>query len=308
MPKMHIDKSIVIQKKPAEVYKLLNDFNHWPVWSPWLIMEEGVKVNVREDGKYYDWEGDIVGSGNMTVLNEDENKSIEYDLTFLKPWKSKAKVNFILKEDGDGTRVHWTMDSSLPFFLFWMKKMMVAFVGMDYDRGLNMLKDYAEDGKVHSKMELTGEGNYAGCQYIGIKTTCTIDQMGDRMKTDFEKLMPYVMEGHQDKVAGNAFSIYHKWDPVKNLVSYTGAVPVSEVPSDLLDGMITGSIPATKTFTVKHTGPYRHSGNPWAALYMRQRGKKFKMNKKVDPMEVYLNSPKDTPELELQTEVVFGIN
>ena len=307
MPKMHIDKSIVINKKPAEIYPKLNDFNHWEAWSPWLILEEGVKLNVAEDGKYYDWEGDITGSGNMTVLKEEENKYIEYNLTFLKPWKSVARVGFLLKEEGEGTRVHWTMESGLPFFLFWMKKMMTVYVGMDYERGLNMLKDYCEDGKVHSKLEIKGLGTLEGCNYVGFKTDCTLDTVGDRMKTDYEKLMPFMKGENEDKMAGYAFSIYHKWDPVKNVVSYTAAVPVKEMPEKLLDGMITGSVPTSKSFSVLHTGAYRHAGNPWSAMYSRQRAKKFKLNKKVHPMEVYLNSPKDTPENELKTEVVFAV-
>ena len=133
-------------------------------------MEPEAKVTVQEDGKYYEWSGNRVGSGNMTVLKEQTNEWIECDLTFLKPWKSKAKVKFNLKSEGDSTRITWNMDSSLPFFMFFMKKMMEAFVGMDYERGLNMLKDYSEDDKVHSHMEFKGRQTYPGCNYIGVKT------------------------------------------------------------------------------------------------------------------------------------------
>ena len=307
MPKIHIDKSIVINKPATEVFTRINDFNHWGKWSPWLILEKDVKVNVREDSKYYEWEGNITGSGNMSIASEVENTSLNIDLTFLKPWKSVAKVGFLLKPEGDSTRLHWTMDSSLPWFMFWMKKMMIAFVGMDYERGLNMLKDYVEDGEVHSVLDFKGVDSYEGCQYVGIKSTCTIDGVGEQMKTDFEQLMPFMIGEHKNKISGPAFSIYHKWDPVRNVVSYTAAVPVSSVPENLQDRMITGFVPSTKVFKVHHTGAYRHAGNPWSALYTRQRAKVFKMNKKIDPMEVYLNSPKDTPENDLQTEVLFAI-
>ena len=65
------------------------------------------------------------------------------DLTFLKPCKSQAKVAFYLKEEGASTQVRWTMDSVLPFFLFWMKKSMEAYISQDYGRGLRLLKDFA---------------------------------------------------------------------------------------------------------------------------------------------------------------------
>ena len=66
----------------------------------------------------------MVGSGNMNVTAENAPQSIDYDLTFLKPWKSRAKVRFELERKGDGTKTTWFMESSLPFFMFWMKKMM----------------------------------------------------------------------------------------------------------------------------------------------------------------------------------------
>ena len=98
-------------------------------------MEPETKVTVRSDAKYYEWEGDRVGSGNMKIIKEVENATVDYDLMFLKPWKSKAKVSFYLKPEGTSTSVTWTMDSSLPFFLFWMKKMTEA-LGLPADMKL----------------------------------------------------------------------------------------------------------------------------------------------------------------------------
>lgn len=307
MPKMHVDKAIVVNKSVEEVFSKLRDFHHWTPWSPWLILEEDVKVNTVEDGKFYEWEGDLVGSGNMTIAGETDNKEINIDLMFLKPWKSRAKVNFILIPEGENTRVHWTMDSSLPFFMFWMKKMMTVFIGMDYERGLNMLKEYLEDGKVHSKLEIKGIEDYPGCQYVGYKVSCSIPEIGSSMKENFEKLMPFMHKEHAKNIAGNAFSIFHQWKPVKNRVEYTVAVPVSSIPGELLPGMISGSLPKTKVHSIKHTGPYTNSGNAWSAQMIRQRGKKFAANKKFHPVEVYLNSPKDTEPHALETEVLIGV-
>ena len=126
MPKMHIEKSISIDAPVDKVFKVLNDYNTWSTWSPWLIMEPDAEVKVEEGGKAYSWNGKLVGSGEMKMTAEDVNKSLHMDLTFLTPWKSQAKVWFEFESDGDKTKVTWFMDSSLPFFLFWMKKMMTA--------------------------------------------------------------------------------------------------------------------------------------------------------------------------------------
>lgn len=308
MPKMHIERSILINAPIDKVYKTISDFHTWTTWSPWLVAEPEAKVTVREDGKFYSWEGNVVGAGEMTIANEVENASVNIDLQFLKPWKSKAKVAFTIKEDADGVRVTWDMDSSLPFFLFWMKKMTEAFIGNDYDRGLTMLKDYVETDKVPATLTVKGMEDFPGCNYIGIKhDTVSIKSMGDAMEGDFTKLMGYMMDGRQDKMAGPTFSIYHKWDMVKGEASYTSCVPVNEIPSDLPSGVITGSVPATKVHVMHQKGPYRYIGNIWSAQYMRLRNKQFKGNKGIHPMERYLNSPQDTEENNLETEVLFAV-
>ncbi|MBV6644521.1 MAG: SRPBCC family protein [Cyclobacteriaceae bacterium] len=306
MPKMHINKSININASADKIFKVLNDFNQWTSWSPWLIMDPSAKVTVASDSKSYEWEGKRVGSGNMKILSEDGTKSIDYDLNFLKPWKSNAKVRFELKSEGDETKVSWLMDSSLPFFMFWMKKMMEGFVGMDYDRGLRMLKELVEDGKIHSKLEFRGNSSFSGFKYIGIKTSTSINNVGPQMEADFGKLGAFMKE-HADIADQSAFSQYHKWDVVKDKVVYTSGVAVKSIPSDLPDGFVSGEIPSSNVHTVRHVGKYDHLGNAWSTLYAMQRGKELKLKKGVHPFEVYLNSPEEVDEKELITDINFAV-
>lgn len=303
MPKTHVDRSIFIERNPEEVFKVVSDFHTWGEWSPWTMLEPGVTVNVSEDGKYYEWDGKIVGAGNMKVTAEEGYSVLRTDLTFLKPWKSFAKVDFYFKEENGGTRIHWIMDSSLPFFMFWMKKMMQAWVGMDFDRGLRMLKDKIETGKVHTHLDFEGMRQFEGCTYVGKRIVCSMDDIGPEMSKAYEIIMPYFKQNHQDLMAGHAFSIYHKWQITKGICDFTCCVPVSQVPNDLPEGFAAGKVPATKVHVVKHTGYYDHGGNAWSASMMRQSNKVFKANKRIHPMEVYLNSPKDTAAEDLQTEV-----
>lgn len=51
-----------------------------------------------------------------------------------------------------------------------MKGMMAASIGMDFDRGLRMLKDYLETGEVHSKLDYPGQTNFEGFHYVGIRS------------------------------------------------------------------------------------------------------------------------------------------
>ena len=241
----------------------------------------------------------------MTVLKESDDR-IDYDLTFLKPWKSKAKTSFSFNKKGESTVVHWTMNSSLPWFMFWMKKQMEAYIGNDYERGLAMLKEYVEEGKVHSKLDFVGERDYPGSQYIALKTETTIEQMPAQMEKEFTMMMNYIAD-KQDVVNGKTFTIYHKWDMIKKRVAYTSGIPLSSIPDDLPSGMFVGSLPDMKVYTIRHTGKWSHLGNAWSTLYNMQRNKEIKCAKNIHPFELYLNSPMDAGPNEMISDINFPL-
>lgn len=306
MPKTHVEKTITIAASAEKVKSIISDFKHWEHWSPWLILEPEVKATVSENGKKQEWDGKRIGAGMMTIIAESDSV-INYDLRFLKPWKSTATVDFIIQaKDENQTILTWTMDSALPFFMFFMKPMMERLIGMDFDRGLLMLKDYAEKGSVDAKLEFLGELNYSGCDYVGVKSECTIDNIGETMEADFKKLMNFA-QANDEQLTDEFFSIYHKFDFNKNRVVYTSGIGVKSKQQNLSNGLFNGSIPATKINTVRHTGPYELSGNAWSAIMAMERAKEFKQNKKIHPMEFYRNSPVDTDPKDLISDVCMAI-
>ena len=306
MASFHVVRTKQINASISKVFTTLTDMSSWSKWSPWLIMDPEANVNVAADNHSYTWEGNRVGKGHMEIAKEQLNSEIDYNLTFLKPWKSKAKVKFKMVEKDGGTEVEWHMDSSLPWYLFWMKRMTIAFISNDYDRGLNLLKDYIEDGEIHSKLNWLGESQFPGCDYIGIKRDCTIDEMEYVMKEDFEKLMAF-----SEDVAGadktKAFSMYHKFNFVKQTASYTAGIPTTTIPSDLPENAFIGNIPATKIYTLEHVGPYQHPGNAWTTMYTMHRKKEIKPVRSIHPFETYGNSPTDTNPNDLITHINFAV-
>ena len=197
------------------------------------------------------------------------------------------------------------MFTSLPLLMFWMTKSMKAFIGMDYERGLQLLKDYAEDGIVHSKLEFKGINSINNYHYVGLKNICSMDALGDTMAADFGKLSGFIAE-NEDNIAGKPLSIYHKWDLLKGQVEYSTCVPVKSLPQPLPAGFVSGEVPSTSVNVVRHVGPYRHLGNAWAAQQNMARGKAFKSNKKIHPFEVYESDPSITSENELITDIYFA--
>lgn len=305
MPKTHVSRSTIINAAADKVFPAIADLSHWQAWSPWLICEPEAKVTVTNDGKAYSWDGNRTGAGGMVITDRVENTSARYDLTFLKPFKSTAKVGMELKNVSGGTEVTWTMDSQLPFFMFWMKNMMQTYIGMDYERGLRLLKDYVEDGEVHSKINFIGENQYAGCNFVGVKRDCTTADMPALMKSDFENLMSWASINNLNPE--DSFSIYHDFNPLKGKCSYTAAVKYSETPASIPPEYYLGSHAPNKLQTVEHIGPYEHLGNAWSAAHMMIRNKEFKPVKNYHPFETYGNSPMDTPPNELITRINFAV-
>lgn len=304
MPKFNVSKSIFIEAPVNQVYTLVRDFRQWPAWSPWLIAEPDSRMDYSADGKSYMWEGKITGSGEMVITGENPPQSIDYQLTFLKPWKSVNSARFLFSEKNGGTEVTWTMEGSLPFFMFWMKSMMSGFIGADYQRGLMMLKALLETGSVPSKLDFTGEKSFPGFRYVGVKTRCPIPDLAANMQRDMGKLKAWLgKSGHPP--SGSPFSICHKWDLVKGTANYTLAFPFDAAPSDFPDDFVSGAIPACKVYQVRHTGPYRFLGNAWAAGVMHGRAKVYTADGKTDAFEIYENDPATVPENELVTVLHF---
>lgn len=307
MPTMNVNASLLIKASPEKIYPIISNLNYWETWSPWVLAEPSAAITVAKDGKYHEWTGEIIGSGNLKVVDEVENKSVSMDLNFLKPWRSFAKTTFELTPQKEGTLVQWTMESRLAFFLFWMKKQMEIFVSMDYNRGLLLLKDLIETGGTNSTLSFRGSKPFYATKYVGIKTSCPFSEIGNHMERDFTELMPYLMQNYRELLTGNGLSIYHKTEIVKDRVVYTAAHPVSEIPKNLPEHFVVGELPKFNAYTIRHTGPYRHIGNAWAAGMMHQRSKKFKATRAIPPIEVMYNSPTNTPEKELISEILFPV-
>lgn len=302
MPSFDVSRSLVIAAPPAAVFDHVRDFKNWPKWSPWLICDPQAQLTFSDDGKRYDWQGPVSGSGFIEVTGETPGKSIDYSLTFLRPFKSTNTVGFRFAEKDGGTEVTWTMVGSLPWFMFWAKSMMAGYIGADYDRGLAMMKDQLETGAVPSKLEFPGIANIPETQYVGINTTCPISEIGPHMEKDFARLREW-LESADLSPSAPPFSSVAQWSPGKDLCRYTVCMPFLQAPDEAPAGFVAGTRPACRAYQVRHTGPYRHLGNAWAAGMMHARSKVFDGSKRLAPFEIYESDPETTPENDLVTVI-----
>jgi effector-binding domain-containing protein len=305
------ERSTIIKKPVEEVYPIVADFNTWQKWSPWICQEPDCPVNIKgqpgEVGHYQEWNGKRIGTGNMKLTRVNYNKRLDYELSFVKPWKSTAKVVFEFQNHGKGIEVVWRMEGTLPFFLFFMRKKMSAWVGSDYQRGLSMLKDELETGEVLSNSDFQDVVEKEPFYYAGIRTRCKMDEIGQSMKGDFEALANHLENGklpQPDSVA----ALYIQFDFITQDVDYVSAFMYKQKPKlDQDADYEIGSAPGHKALKVVHTGAYKHLGNAWSTAMGARMAHKLRINKKIPMYEVYENDPCEVDDKDLLTSIYAPI-
>lgn len=308
MPAYHVERSVVIDKPLEAVQNSLRDFKQWPKWSPWLIMEPDAALTYSDRqgqvGANYGWSGVLIGAGSME-LTEVHSDALKMQLYFVKPFKSEAKVGFSLEEMEEGTKVTWHMDGHLPFFMFWMTGKMKAFIGMDYERGLNMLKEYLETGKVSSFVHIEGVMPLEEQKYIGIPRSCSIKELGEVMQEDFESLYHF-MQNNGISTERIPFTIYNTFDIFHGKTSYVACIPVEE-DLEIVNAWVHGTLKKQDTLKTVHKGSYLHLGNAWMTAMGFARMKKIKTLRSPVGYEFYLNDPNETVPEELVTEIYMPL-
>jgi len=147
----HIQRAISVQAPSTRIFELINDLHAWPAWSPWAKLDPQMKTTYSGPkqgvGAGYSWSGNgKVGEGSMRIRESVPASKVLLELKFLKPFKASNQCVFSLQPTGDTTRVIWAMDGKN---LFMSKVMglfinMDKFIGKDFERGLESLKQVAE--------------------------------------------------------------------------------------------------------------------------------------------------------------------
>lgn len=301
-----VRRSTTIKGSCADIIEYLSDFKNWPTWSPWLILEPTCPVEYYGEqqhvGAGYSWNGDMIGTGSMTLTDQDSN-SLDMALEILSPFQTLAQVRFEVLQSNDSCVLTWIMTSKLPWYLFFMKSMMKSWIGMDYDRGLLMLKSQLETGQVLSTPTILGERHQPKVHYIALKGRATIAQLGHVMQEHMTKLSSYC-ESHHLSTAGPLFGLYESMDKTTTESEFFTCFPI-EKPIDIQPPFVCDTLEECETFVIQHKGAYSFMGNAWSLAMMASRFKKINIQDKPMGIERYLNSPKDVDDANLITEIIL---
>ena len=145
----NVEKSMIINRPVTEVMNKIGDLNHYASWNPWQQADPSSTKNItgtpKTIGHTYSWHGEKVGVGSLSISGID-SRHIHFNLEFLKPWKSKAKDNWLFEEWGNNeTKVTWQNSGELPWP---MARLMGPVINKNLNRrfeiGLKNLKKMCE--------------------------------------------------------------------------------------------------------------------------------------------------------------------
>jgi uncharacterized protein YndB with AHSA1/START domain len=143
---------IVNQPKTAvfEYLKLLKNQNKFSVWGS---MDPNMKTEFLgtdgTEGFVSAWESQDknVGKGEQEILKIVDGERLDYEIRFIKPFKSTSWAYITTKSvDDNKTQVHWEFHGNMKYpanlMLLFMK--MEKMIGKDLDKGLQNLKSILE--------------------------------------------------------------------------------------------------------------------------------------------------------------------
>ncbi|MFC0875029.1 GyrI-like domain-containing protein [Saccharicrinis sp. FJH2] len=304
----HVKRTVKVDVPVSKAYTFIADYKNWKDWSPWLIMEKDAEMNYTgEPGTLnhgYSWKGKLTGSGEMTTTKLIPNELIEEGLYFKEPFPSNSDVYWTFKGDSTEAEITWGMKGKMPFLFKFMAKQMEPMIGMDYERGLSMLKEKLETGKVSSEVNVLGVENVDQQNYIGIEGELEFEALDTFMNNAYIRLADVINQHPKLEVAGHPLSIYNDFGMDGGLVNIIAAIPVQGEITEM-DGIVSGMLPAGKALKVQHLGKYENTGNAWSAAFSYIRYNKMKADNSKQAFEIYTTDPMMEPDQDKWETIVY---
>ena len=148
-----VGKEIVINKSKATVFEYLKFLKNQNKFNVWASMDPDMKTYFTgtdgTEGFISAWDSDNknVGKGEQEIIKIVDGERIDYEIRFLKPFKSTswAYITTIAIDDNH-TKVHWGFSGKMkyPTNLTLLFMNMEKMVGGDLEKGLQNLKALLE--------------------------------------------------------------------------------------------------------------------------------------------------------------------
>jgi effector-binding domain-containing protein/uncharacterized protein YndB with AHSA1/START domain len=312
--KAHVERSIVVNAKPATVYTVLNGFKQFNKWSPWASLDPRTTYTVEGPlvgaGAKQGWrsEDPAVGAGSQEILEAVPFERIVVKLVF-EGFDSDNLATYTLAPQGEGTQLVWAYDSTFKGDLIgrYFGLMLDDMLGPDYEHGLSSLKALVEGLPTDELSKVKAEVLRVDSKpIVYISGAAAADEAGALLGAAYAKLGAH-LAAHGLKDAAAPIAITREFNEETHNWRFDAALVVDKAdpPGAPEAGIQTGQTYAGDILRVTHIGPYAAMEPTYAALTTFRTVAGFEDN--GDSWEQYVSDPGSTPEAELITQINWPI-
>lgn len=304
---LKVEKSIVIDASPAEVYPHVACFKNWEPWNPWDAMDSTNVNDFSEQacgvGSWYTWKGDQTGEGRQEILEAKDNEYINCSLVFGMDPTPQTSEWFFFKEEG-GTKVTWNfIGTEASFFSRPMNLVGEFFLNKAYESGLANLKEVVESSPA---MEMPSyevmEVDFPETKYLLISGDVKPMDIAAYYTENFPKIIGHATANGAE-MAGFPSGMYFNW--TDTLAKMAAAIPVDKeiAGSDEIEYRL---IPAGKALQIDFYGNYDEVGPAHYAI--EDYSNANDVNLAGFAIEAYVTDPGEEPDTtKWLTQIIYPI-
>lgn len=304
----HVERSVVIDRPPSQVFAVLNSFRRFNDWSPWFERDPhanytyaGPAIGV---GAKESWSGNKdIGSGSQTIVESVPNTSVKTALDF--GAMGQASGTYVLTPAGDGTKVTWGLDVSAGGKLIgrYFNLMMDSMVGKDYDHGLAKLKTFLESMPAADVSGIAGTEVNVEARKIYLISSSATGETAKAVLTDAYGRIGAFMKSNSIAMTGAPLTITTGY--ASGNWSFDAAIPVDRNDAPGPGDVKSGNTYAGKAVQFMHTGPYEKLPDTTTRAYAWLALQGYKASPNV--IEEYVNDPTTVPPDQIQTRLTIPV-
>lgn len=301
------------------VYEEFNNLQNFAQWEDFMADDEEVKKeispNPRDINAYLRWESEKsdVGNGELKIVDNSINEFVSYEVDN-KGWTDNGTLLVTFKATNNSkTIIKIRYESQkMPYLYRWYN----LFQREDnkLEKSLNQLDEYVNTELKKQRKEgklIVGEYQVyetSDKPLIAMKSESSLDEKKILGKIDesFEAIYDVLVnkeeEWHMD--LGFPTIYYSTWDTVKKQTTFFSGIPFNEnfPMNKKLQKVI---IPKGKYLLTLHIGPRSKKATTLALMRKYAESHQMKLGEKY--WEVFLNDPKETDSLLLQSRIYYEI-
>jgi hypothetical protein len=145
----NIRRNIIIKQPADKIFSFVKQLKNQSRYNKWVMQDPNLRQEFRGNdgtkGFITAWEGNKqAGKGEQEIIDILENKRIDMELRFEKPFRNTGRLIITTTPVNGGTRVEWSMEGRNSYPLNAMNLFISKMLAADMDESLNNLKKILE--------------------------------------------------------------------------------------------------------------------------------------------------------------------